>query len=74
MEINYFFFLKYRAKQNSLYINIKKLIIIMKFKKINSNIYKKLNNDFVSSLQLKNYVLQDTIIDYLEYYKINKPK
>lgn len=46
----------------------------MKFKKINSNIYKKLNNDFVSSLQLKNYVLQDTIIDYLEYYKINKPK
>jgi hypothetical protein len=29
---------------------------------------------FVSPSQLKNYVLKDTIIDYLEYYKINNTK
>ena len=28
-------------------------------------------NNFVSSSHLKNFVLKDTIIDYLEYYKIN---
>jgi hypothetical protein len=28
-------------------------------------------NEFVSPSHLKNYVLKDPIIDYLEYYKIN---
>ena len=31
-------------------------------------------NNFVSSSHLKNFVLKDTIIDYLEYYKINSLK
>jgi len=31
-------------------------------------------NNFVSSSHLKNFVLKDTLIDYLEYYKINSLK
>ena len=31
-------------------------------------------NEFVSPSHIKNFVLKDPIIDYLEYYKINTPK
>ena len=41
---------------------------ICKKSKIDSEFNK---NEFVSPSHLKNYVLKDPIIDYLEYYKIN---
>lgn len=44
---------------------------ICKKSKIDSEFNK---NEFVSPSHLKNYVLKDPIIDYLEYYKINSLK
>jgi hypothetical protein len=44
---------------------------ICKKVKVNTEFNK---NEFVSPSQLKNFVLKDPIIDYLEYYKINYPK